>query len=82
MIYDYISVNDVHIVRVDQVNRYGGVLGVRDPGLWQATLPNTETGYHPTPIDETTPLWESISRNPAFIDRSKKVLLRLLWSRY
>jgi len=70
--YDYIRVDDVLIIHADQISRYGGVLGVRDPGLLEAALFRPQTGHYPTLIDEAAALWESLSKNHPFVDGNKR----------
>ena len=72
MTYDYIRVDDVLIIHADQISRYGGVLGVRDPGLLEAALFRPQTGHYPTLIDEAAALWESLSQNHPFVDGNKR----------
>ena len=72
MTYDYIRVDDVLIIHADQISRYGGVLGVRDPGLLEAALFLPQTGHYPTLIDEAAALWESLSQNHPFVDGNKR----------
>ena len=72
MTYDYIRVDDVLIIHADQISRYVGVLGVRDPGLLEAALFRPQTGHYPTLIDEAAALWESLSQNHPFVDGNKR----------
>ncbi len=72
MTYDYIRVDDVLIIHADQISRYGGVLGVRDPGLLEAALFRPQTGHYSTLIDEAAALWESLSQNHPFVDGNKR----------
>lgn len=72
MTYDYIRVDDVLIIHADQISRYGGVLGVRDPGLLEAALFRPQTGHYSTLIDEAAALWESLSQNNPFVDGNKR----------
>jgi death-on-curing protein len=70
--YDYIRVDDVIAIHADQIDRYGGVQGLRDPGLLEAALFRPQTGYYPSLIDEAAALWESLSQNRPFVDGSKR----------
>lgn len=71
MSYNYIRVDDVIAIHADQIGRYGGVQGLRDPGLLEAALFRPQTGYYPSLIDEAAALWESLSQNHPFVDRNK-----------
>ena len=56
MSYDYIRVDEVIALHADQISRYGGVMGVRDPGLLEAALFRPRTGYYPSLIDKAAAL--------------------------
>ena len=69
---DYLTVAEVLAMHVDQIERYGGSLGVRDPGLLEAALYRPQTGYYADLIEEAAALWESLAQNHAFIDGNKR----------
>ena len=72
MSYDYIRVDDILAIHADQIERYGGGEGKRDPGLLETALSRPQTGYYPTLIDEAAALWESLSQNHPFVDGNKR----------
>ena len=72
MSYDYIRVADVIAIHADQIERYGGGQGLRDPGLLEAALFRPQTGYYPSLTDEAAALWESLSQNHPFVDGNKR----------
>ena len=72
MSFDYIRVDDILAIHADQIERYGGGKGIRDPGLREAALFRPQTGYYPTLIDEAAALWESLSQNRPFVDGNKR----------
>ena len=72
MSFDYIRVEEILAIHADQIERYGGGDGIRDPGLLEAALFRPQTGYYPTLIDEAAALWESLSQNHPFIDGNKR----------
>ena len=72
MSFDYIRVDDILAIHADQIERYGGGEGIRDPGLLEAALFRPQTGYYPTLIDEAAALWESLSQNHPFVDCNKR----------
>ena len=72
MSFDYIRVDDILAIHADQIERYGGDEGIRDPGLLEPALLRPETGHYPTLIDEAAALWESLSLNHPFVDGSKR----------
>ena len=72
MSYDYIRIEDVLAIHSDQIERYGGSRGLRDPGLLEAALFRPQTGYYQSLIDEAAALWESLSQNHPFVDGNKR----------
>ena len=72
MSFDYIRVEDILAIHADQIERYGGGEGIRDPGLLEAALLRPQTGYYPTLIDEAAALWESLSQNQPFVDGNER----------
>ena len=72
MSFDYIRVDDILAIHADQIERYGGGQGIRDPGLLEAALFRPQTGYYPTLIDEASALWESLSQSHPFVDGNKR----------
>lgn len=72
MSFDYIRVDDILAIHADQLGRYGGGEGIRDPGLLEAALFRPQTGHYPTLIDEAAALWESLSQNHPFVDGNKR----------
>ena len=72
MSFDYILVEDILAIHEDQIERYGGGHGIRDPGLLEAALFRPQTGYYGTLIDEAAALWESLSQNHPFVDGNKR----------
>ena len=69
---DHLTVAEVLAIHADQIERYGGSHGVRDPGLLEAALFRPQTGYYADLIEEASALWESISQNHPFIDGNKR----------
>lgn len=69
---DYLTVADVMAIHADQILRYGGGEGIRDPGLLEAALFRPQTGYYADIIAEAAALWESLSQNHPFIDGNKR----------
>jgi death-on-curing protein len=57
---DYFTVLEVLAMHPDQIERYGGSHGVRDPGLLEAALFRAQTGYYGDLIEEAAALWESM----------------------
>lgn len=69
---DYLTVVDVLAIHSDQIERYGGAHGLRDPGLLEAALYRPQTGYYEDLLAQGAALWESLSQNHPFIDGNKR----------
>jgi death on curing protein len=69
---DYLTAAEVLAMHADQIERYGGSHGVRDPGLLEAALFRPQTGYYADLVEEAAALWESMSQNHPFIDGNKR----------
>jgi death-on-curing protein len=69
---EYLTVAEVLAMHADQIERYGGSHGLRDPGLLEAAVFRPQTGYYADLIEEAGALWESLSQNHPFIDGNKR----------
>ena len=77
---DYLTVAEALAIHADQIERYGGSHGVRDPGLLEAALFRPQTGYYADLIEEAAALWESISQNHPFIDGNKRTAFAVTYT--
>src|ERR1700692_3826582 len=77
---DYLTVAEVQAMHIDQIERYGGSHGVRDPGLLEAALYRPQTGYYADVIEEAAALWESLAQNHAFIDGNKRTAFAAIYT--
>jgi death-on-curing protein len=71
---------EVLAMHADQIERYGGSPGVRDPGLLEAALYRPQTGYYADLIEEAAALWESLAQNHAFIDGNKRTAFAAMYT--
>jgi death on curing protein len=71
-VIDYLTMAEVLAMHVDQIERYGGIHGVRDPGLLESALFRPQSGYYADLIEEAAALWESMSQNHPFLDGNKR----------
>jgi death-on-curing protein len=69
---DYLTMAEVLAMHIDQIERYGGGHGIRDPGLLESALFRPQTGYYADLIEEAAALWESLSQNHPFLDGNKR----------
>ncbi|HEY7337452.1 MAG TPA: type II toxin-antitoxin system death-on-curing family toxin [Bryobacteraceae bacterium] len=77
---DYVTLVEVVAIHADQIERYGGSHGVRDPGLLEAALFRPQTGYYADLIEEAAALWESMSQNHPFIDGNKRTAFAVTYT--
>ena len=79
---DYLTVVEVLAMHRDQIERYGGSHGVRDPGLLESALYRPQSSYYADLIEQAAALWESLAQNHAFIDGNKRTAFapRILFS--
>lgn len=69
---DWLTLVEIFAIHTDQIDHYGGVHGVRDPGLLEAALFRPQTGYYADLIEEAAALWESLGQNHPFVDGNKR----------
>lgn len=77
---DYLTMADILAIHEDQVERYGGAHGVRDPGALESALFRPQTGYYDDVIAEAAALWESLSQNHPFIDGNKRTAFAAVYT--
>src|SRR5271155_648241 len=77
---DYLTVAEVLAMHVDQIERYGGSHGVRDPGLLESALFRPQTGYYADLIEEAAALWESLAQNHPFVDGNKRTAFAAMYT--
>lgn len=70
---DYLTVADVLGMHTVLMQRYGGALGVRDPGALEAALFRPQTGYYEDIVAEAAALIESLAINHPFLDGNKRI---------
>lgn len=69
---DYLTLVEVLAIHADQIERYGGSPGVRDPGALEAALYRPQTGYYADLVEEAAALWESLAQHKPFIQGNKR----------
>lgn len=69
---DWLTLADVLAIHADQIERFGGALGLRDAGLLEAALFRPQTGYYADIIEEAAALWESLAQGHPFVDGNKR----------
>jgi death-on-curing protein len=77
---DYLTPVEVLAIHLDQIERYGGTHGVRDPGLLESALFRPQTGYYADLVEEAAALWESMSQNHPFLDGNKRTAFAVTYT--
>ena len=77
---DYLTLAEVLAMHWDQIEKYGGSHGVRDPGLLEAALFRPQSGYYADLIEEAAALWESMAQNHPFIDGNKRTAFAAVYT--
>ncbi len=77
---DYLTPIEVLAIHQDQIEQYGGIAGIRDPGLLEAALFRPQTGYYADLIEEAAALWESLAQNHPFLDGNKRVAFAVTYT--
>jgi death-on-curing protein len=72
MTRDYLTLADVIAIHDNQIETYGGLQGLRDPGQLDAALFRPQSGYYTDVIAEAAAVWESLSQNHPFVDGNKR----------
>ena len=76
----YLTVIEALAIHADQITRYGGSHGIRDPGLLEAALFRPQNGYYTDLIEEAAALWESLSQNHPFLDGNKRTAFAVTYT--
>jgi death-on-curing protein len=73
----YPAADDAIAAHALLIARFGGSLGIRDPGALESALARPQSGYYGDIIQEAAALWESLSQNHPFVDGNKRVAVTL-----
>ena len=76
----YPTVVEVLTIHEDQIERFGGSPGLRDPGQLDAALFRPQTGYYADVIAEAAAHWESLSQNHPFVDGNKRTAFAVAYT--
>jgi death-on-curing protein len=74
----FFTLDEVLAIHADQIDRYGGALGIRDHGLLESALAMPEATYsdedlHPSLQEKAAAYLFHLVMNHAFIDGNKRV---------
>ena len=69
----YLTIAEVLAIHKLQIDRYGGIAGIRDTGLLESAVFRPQTGYYSSVAEEAAALMESLANNHPFLDGNKRV---------
>ncbi len=69
----YLSVDETLAIHQRLIDVFGGVEGVRDPGLLESALYRPRSGYYGDLTEMAAALFESLLMNHPFLDGNKRV---------
>lgn len=69
----FLTVDEVLEIHRILLQRFGGPSGVRDMGLLESALFRPQSGYYLDLITMAAALFESLIKNPPFVDGNKRV---------
>ena len=72
---DYLSLAEILAIHADQIERYGGVHGVRDRTALNELVGQFQSGYSVDPIREAAKLWRGLAQNEPFVDGNKRTAI-------
>ena len=59
----------------EQIRRFGGTAGLRDPGLLESALARPRSGYYQTLFEQAAALLQSLAMNHCFVDGNKRMAM-------
>ena len=77
---NFLSLAEVLAIHTDQIEKYGGSHGIRDPGQLEAALFRPQSGYYDDEIQQAAAIWESLSQNHPFIDGNKRTAFAVTYT--
>lgn len=73
--YIYLTVGEAIEIHRQLIDEFGGIHGLRDPGLLEAAIFRPQSGYYDDLIHEAAALMESLASKHAFLDGNKRISL-------
>ena len=73
MTHVYLNVEQVMAIHQDQIEQFGGSLGILNKGALESSLARPQSGYYNDIVGEAAALLESLATNHPFVDGNKRV---------
>lgn len=77
---EYLTLIEALAIHADQIERYNGSGGLRDPGALEAALFRPQSGYYADLIEQAAALWESLAQNHPFSDGNKRTAFAVTYT--
>jgi len=76
----YLALDEVLALHAEQVRRFGGAAGLRDPGLLESAVAMPRATFdgealHPTPFEAAAAYLFHLARKHPFVDGNKRIAL-------
>ena len=73
MTNSFLTIEEVITIHEDQIDQFGGSMGLRDMGALESALMRPQMGYYDGLIVEAAAMMESLAMNHPFVDGNKRV---------
>lgn len=71
----FLTFEECLILHAEQMRRFGGSPGLRDPGLLESALARPRSGYYRTSFEQAAALMQSLAMNHCFVDGNKRMAM-------
>ncbi len=71
----FLSLEECIRLHEEQIRRFGGSAGLRDPGLLESALARPRSGYYQTLFEQAAALLQSLAMNHCFVDGNKRMAM-------
>ena len=69
----YLTLEESLTLHAELIRRFGGLAGVRDPGLLESALARPRSGYYKSLSEQAAALLQSLVSNHCFVDGNKRM---------
>jgi death on curing protein len=71
----FLSLEECIRLHEEQIRRFGGSAGLRDPGLLESALARPRSGYYKTLFEQAAALLQNLAMNHCFVDGNKRMAM-------
>jgi death-on-curing protein len=69
----FLTLEECLVLHEEQIRRFGGSAGLRDPGLLESALARPRSGYYRTLFEQAAAMLQSLAMNHCFVDGNKRM---------